>query len=49
MNFRDVKIGPLDRGLFEAPRGVQLVRVKGGDFAALLEGMEAAGQIGQRR
>jgi hypothetical protein len=49
MNFRDVQIGPLDPGLFEAPRGVQLVGVKGGDLATLLEGMEAAGQIGQRR
>ena len=49
MNFRDVQIGPLDPGVFEAPRGVQLVRVKGGDLATLLEGMEAAGQIGQRR
>ena len=49
MNFRDVQIGPLDRGLFEAPRGVRLVRVEGGDLATLLEGMEAAGQIGQRR
>jgi len=49
MNFRDVQVGPLDPGLFEAPRGVQLVRVKGGDLATLLEGMEAAGQIGQRR
>lgn len=49
MNFRDVQIGALDHGLFEAPRGVQLVRVKGGDLAALLEGMAAAGKIGQRR
>ena len=49
MNFRDVQIGPLDPGLFEAPRGVQLVRVEGGDLATLLEGMEAAGRIGQRR
>jgi hypothetical protein len=49
MNFRDVQIGPLDPRLFEAPRGVQLVRVKGGDLATLLDGMEAAGQIGQRR
>ncbi len=49
MNFRDVRIGPLDPGLFEAPRGVQLVRVKGGDLAMLLEGMEAAGELGQRR
>ena len=49
MNFRDVQVGPLDPGLFEAPRGVQLVRVKGGDLATLLEGMEAAGQIGQHR
>jgi len=49
MNFRDVQIGPLDPVLFEAPRGVQVVRVKGGDLATLLEGMEAAGQIGLRR
>ena len=49
MNFRDVQIGPLDPRLFDAPRGVQLVRVKGGDLATVLEGIEAAGQIGQRR
>jgi hypothetical protein len=51
MNFRDVQVGPLDPGLFEAPRGVQLVRVevKGGDLATLLEAIEAAGQIGRRR
>jgi hypothetical protein len=49
MNFRDVQIGPIDAGLFEAPRGVQLVRVTGGDLAMLLEGMAAASQIGQRR
>ena len=49
MNFRDVKIAPLAADLFEAPRGLQIVRVAGGDVAALLEGMEAAGQLGQRR
>ena len=49
MNFRDVQIGTLDPALFEAPRGVQLIGVKSGDLATLLEGMEAAGQIGQRR
>jgi hypothetical protein len=49
MNFRDVQIGALDPGLFEAPRGVQIVRVQGGDLATLLAGMEAAGQIGLRR
>jgi hypothetical protein len=49
MNFRDVQIGLLDPRLFEAPRGVQIVQVKGGDVATLLEGMEAAGQIGLRR
>jgi hypothetical protein len=49
INFGEVQIGPLDPGLFEAPRGVQLVWVKGVDLATLLEGMEAAGQIGQRR
>jgi hypothetical protein len=49
MNFRDVQIGPLDPALFEAPRGVQFVEVKGADLATLLEGMEAAGQIWHRR
>ena len=49
MNFGDVQIGPLDPGLFEAPRGVQLVRVKGVDLVTLLEGMDATGQFGQRR
>jgi hypothetical protein len=49
VNFRDVQIGPLDPELFEAPRGAQLVRVKGSNLAAMLEAMEAAGQIVQRR
>ncbi len=49
MNFRDVKIGPLDPTLFEAPRGVQLIRVRGGDLGTLLQGMEAAGQLGRPR
>ncbi len=49
MNFRDVQIGLLDPGLFEMPRGVQVVRVEGGDLATLVEGLEAAGQIGLRR
>jgi hypothetical protein len=48
MNFRDVQIGPLDPGLFEAPRGLRVVRVAGGDLAKLLEGMEAAAQLGLR-
>ena len=49
MNFRDVRIGPLDPGLFEAPRGVQVVQVKGAELATLLESLEAAGRIGLRR
>jgi hypothetical protein len=49
MNFRDVQIGALAPSVFEAPRGLQIVRVTGGDVGALLEGMEAAGQLGQRR
>lgn len=49
MNFRDVQIGPLDPGLFEAPRGIQIVQLKGVDLATLLDGIEAAGQIGRRR
>ena len=39
----------LDPNLFEAPRGLQIVRVTGGDLATLLEGLDAAGQIGRRR
>lgn len=49
INFRDVQVGALDPGLFAAPRGLQIVRVNGSEVAALLEGMEAAGQLGQRR
>lgn len=49
MNFRDVQVGALAPSVFEAPRGMQIVRVTGGDVGALLEGMEAAGQLGQRR
>ena len=49
VNFSDVQIGALDPGLFEAPRGVRIVRVNGGDVASLLEGVEAAGQFGPRR
>jgi hypothetical protein len=49
LNFRDVRIGSLDPGLFEPPRGLQIVRVSGGDIATLLEGLEATGQFGQRR
>jgi hypothetical protein len=49
INFVDVQVGPVDPGLFDAPRGVPLVRAKGGDLATLLEGMEAAGQLGLRR
>ena len=49
MNFRNVQIGTLDPDLFEAPRGVQIVRVNGGDLATLIEGMEAAGQLRFRR
>ena len=48
MNFSDVQIGPLDPGLFEAPRGVQFVAVKDADLATLLEGIDAAGQIWRR-
>lgn len=49
MNFRDVQIGSLDPSLFEAPRGVQLIAVKAGDLATLLEAIEATGEMGQRR
>jgi len=49
MNFRDVRIGPLDPGLFESPRGVQIVQVKGAELATLLESIEATGQLGFRR
>jgi len=49
MNFRDVQIGPLDPGLFVAPRGAQIVRVTGVDLATLLDGMNAGGPIGKRR
>jgi hypothetical protein len=49
VDFLDVHIGPIDPGLFEAPRGVNILQVKGGDVAALIEGMDAAGRIAPRR
>jgi hypothetical protein len=49
LNFHDVQVGPLDPALFEAPRGVRVVQVKGGDLATVLEAMEAAGQFGLGR
>jgi hypothetical protein len=49
MNFRDVQVGPIDPGLFEAPRDAQLVRVEGADLATMLDAMGAASQIGPRR
>jgi len=49
MNFRDVQAGPVDPGLFEAPRNAQLVRVEGADLATMLEAMGLAGQTGPRR
>ena len=49
MNFRDVQVGAVAPAVFEMPRGLQIVRVTGGDVGALLEGMEAAGQLGKRR
>ena len=49
VNFRDVQVGPLDPVLFEAPRGVQLIRVKGADLATLLEGFAPAGRAAPRR
>ena len=49
MNFRDAQVGPIDPGLFEAPRDAQLIRVEGADLPTMLEAMEAAGQIAPRR
>jgi len=49
MNFHDVHVAPIDPDLFEVPRGLQMVRVTGGDLVTLLEGIDAAGQIGLRR
>lgn len=49
MNFRDVQMGAIDPGLFEAPRGLQIVRVTGSDVAALLEGVDGWGSFGAPR
>jgi hypothetical protein len=49
MNFRDVQIGPIDAGMFEPPRGVQIVRVAGSDVVPLLEAMEGSMPFGAPR
>jgi hypothetical protein len=49
MSFWNVRIGGLDPALFNAPSGVQLVRVKGGDVGSMIEGLEAMGNLGRRR
>ena len=48
LNFRDARIGPLDPALFEAPRGLRIVRVRGADAAAMIESLEAMRRMGRR-
>lgn len=48
LNFRDARIGPLDPALFEAPRGLRVVRVRGADAAAMIESLEAMRRMGRR-
>ncbi|MBM3480166.1 MAG: hypothetical protein FJX69_13260 [Alphaproteobacteria bacterium] len=48
LNFRDARIGRLDPSLFEAPRGLRVVRVRGADAAAMIESLEAMRRMGRR-
>ena len=48
VNFRDVRVGRLDPSLFEAPRGMRVVRVRGADAAAMIESLEAMRRMGRR-
>jgi hypothetical protein len=48
LNFRDARIGRLDPALFEAPRGLRVVRVRGADAAAMIESLEAMRRMGRR-
>jgi hypothetical protein len=48
MNFGDVRIGPVDPGLFELPSGLRVVKLRGADAAAMLESLEAMRRLGRR-
>jgi hypothetical protein len=48
MNFGDVRIGPVDPGLFELPSGLRVVKLRGADAAAMLESLEAMSRLGRR-
>jgi hypothetical protein len=48
LDFRDVRIGPVDPGLFEPPAGLRIVKLRGADAAAMIEGLEAMRRLGRR-
>jgi hypothetical protein len=48
IDFRDVRIGPVDAGLFEPPAGLRIVKLRGADAAAMIEGLEAMRRLGRR-
>jgi hypothetical protein len=48
IDFRDVRIGPVDAGLFEPPAGLRIVKLRGADAAAMIESLEAMRRLGRR-
>jgi hypothetical protein len=49
LDFRDVRVGPVDPRLLEPPAELRLVRVRGADVGPLIESLEALGNLGRRR
>ncbi len=47
IDFHDPRIGRLDDGLFAPPRDLRLLRVRGADAAAMLQGLEAMRRLGR--
>jgi hypothetical protein len=48
IDFRDVRIGPVDAALFEPPAGLRIVKLRGADAAAMIESLEAMRRLGRR-
>lgn len=49
LNFRDVRRGAIDPRMLEPPSELRLVRVRGADVGAVIESLEALGNLGKRR
>ena len=48
INFRDIRVAPVDAALFEPPAGLRIVKLRGADAAAMLESLDAMRRLGRK-